>query len=49
MGGRIIMTADAHAEAGILFGYQEAIDLAKSAGFTHSVLLTSSGMVECPL
>ena len=49
MGGRIIITADAHAEAGILFGYQEAIDLAKSAGFTHSVLLTSSGMVECPI
>lgn len=49
MGGRIIITSDAHAASGILFGYQEAIDLAKAAGFTHSVLLTSNGPLESPL
>ena len=49
MGGRIILTADAHAEAGILFGYPEAMELARSAGYAHSVLLTSHGMTECPL
>lgn len=49
MGGRIIITSDAHAAAGILFGYQDAIDLARSAGFTHSVLLTPKGPLECPL
>ena len=49
MGGHVIITSDAHAASGILFGYQEAIDLAKAVGFTHSVLLTSNGTLECPL
>ena len=49
MGGRIIITADAHTPEGILAKYQNAVDLAKSAGFAHSVLLTSSGITECPL
>jgi hypothetical protein len=49
MGGRIIITADADTPKGIVAKYQSAIDLAKSAGFTQSVLLTSSGLTECPL
>ena len=49
MGGRIILTSDAHAESGILFGYQEAMELARSVGYSRSVLLTSDGMVECAL
>ena len=49
MGGRIIITADAHAEAGVLFGYEKAVELARSAGFTYAVLLTANGTVECPL
>jgi histidinol-phosphatase (PHP family) len=49
MGGRIIITADAHTPEGILAKYQNAIDLAKSAGFTHTVLLTSQGSVDCPI
>ncbi len=43
LGGRIILTADAHTADGIL------IALAKEAGFTESVLLTRNGFVECPL
>ena len=49
MGGRIIITADAHTPDGILAKYQNAINLAKSAGFTHTVLLTSQGSVDCPI
>ena len=49
MGGQIIITADAHTPSGVLFGYETAIDLAKAAGFTHSVLLTSNGLLDCPL
>ena len=49
MGGRIILTADAHTADGVLFGYGEAISLAKRAGFTKSALLTLDGIVECGL
>ena len=49
MGGRIIITADAHTPEGILAKYQNAMDLARSAGFTHTVLLTSKGMTDCPI
>ena len=49
MGGEIILTADAHAAEGILFGYQEAARLAKAAGFKKSAVLTMSGLLECDL
>ena len=49
LGGRIIVTSDAHTADGILYGYDQAIALAKEAGFTESVLLTRNGFVECPL
>lgn len=49
MGGEIILTADAHAAEGILFGYREAIRLAKEAGYKKSTVLTMSGLLECDL
>ena len=49
MGGRIILTADAHTAEGVIFGYEQAIAFAKSAGFTESVLLTLDGSVSCGL
>ena len=47
MGGRVIVTADAHTAEGILFGYQDAIDAAKKAGFKEITLLTLNGPVAC--
>ena len=49
MGGRVILTADAHTADGVLFGYGKAIALAKSAGFTKCTLLTLDGGRECAL
>lgn len=49
MGGRIILTSDAHNASGILYGYDASIALAKSAGFNSCVLLTDTGFSECPL
>jgi len=49
MGGRIILTSDAHNASGILYGYDASIALAKAAGFDRSVILTMDGFVDCPL
>lgn len=49
MGGRIIVTADAHSVGGVVFGYERAIAHARAAGFDRSVLLTQAGAVDCPL
>lgn len=49
MGGRVILTADAHSASAILYGYGRAAALARAAGFTHTVLLTSAGAVESAL
>jgi len=49
MGGRIILTSDAHTAGGILYGYDDAIRLAKAAGFERSTVLTSAGLVDCML
>ena len=49
MGGRIILTADAHSKDTIIAGYDQAAQLARAAGFSSSVLLTAQGAVECPL
>ncbi|MCI8687010.1 MAG: histidinol-phosphatase HisJ family protein [Lawsonibacter sp.] len=46
MGGRVILTADAHSASAIAYGYEAAEELARSAGFTRSVLLTLEGAVE---
>lgn len=49
MGGSVILTADAHSADAIVFGYGAAAELAKSAGFAESVLLTGRGWEACPL
>ena len=49
MGGRILLTADAHRPEQILFGYGLAAETALTAGFRECVLLTAGGFVPCPL
>ena len=49
MGGRVIITADAHTAKGILYGYDQAVSFAKAAGFRESVILTKQGFIPCPL
>lgn len=49
MGGRIILTADAHSADAVVYGYGQAMELARAAGFDRSVLLTLDGPVEVPL
>ena len=49
MGGRIIITADAHHVSGIQFGYADAAALARAAGYETAVLLTRNGWMEYPL
>ena len=49
MGGQVIVTADTHSARTILYGYRDAIELAKSAGYRESVLLTGDGWVSCSL
>ena len=49
MGGQVVITADTHSATTILYAYQQAIELAKTAGYRESVLLTGSGWVSCPL
>lgn len=49
MGGRVILTADAHSASAIVYGYTQAAEMARAAGFIRSVLLTAAGAVEEPL
>ncbi len=49
MGGQVIFTSDAHQTRDILFGYDQAAELAKAAGFRTSAILTRQGIRECPL
>lgn len=49
MGGRVILTSDSHSADTILYGYGYSIDLAKTAGFDHTVVLTARGFADCPL
>lgn len=49
MGGRIILTADAHTAGGIVYGYAAAAEWARSAGFRECAVLTGRGPVPCPL
>lgn len=49
MGGRIILTADAHTADGILYGYDQSSALARAAGFDRCVVLTMNGFMDCPL
>lgn len=49
MGGEVIVTADAHSAESILYGYEQAAQWAKAAGFTHATILTLHGRESCPL
>ena len=49
MGGRVIITSDAHQAETILSGYREAADAAKAAGFARASILTLNGPIECDL
>lgn len=49
MGGRIILTADAHSAGAVVYGYDQAAELARRAGFDRSVVLLRRGAEECPL
>lgn len=49
MGGRIIITADAHSPHTILYAYGAAIAAALAAGYKESAILTRNGVRECPL
>ena len=49
MGGKIILTADAHNTESLTFGYEEAAKLAKSAGFAEVQVLTAEGFAPCAL
>lgn len=49
MGGRIILTADAHSAGNIVYGYDRAAELARAAGFARAAVLTAGGIVEYPL
>jgi histidinol-phosphatase (PHP family) len=49
MGGRVILTSDAHSADAVVFGYRQAAELAEAEGFSESVLLTGDGPISCPL
>lgn len=49
MGGRIILTSDAHNADGVLYGYDQSAELAKAAGFREASLLTMAGERSCAL
>lgn len=49
MGGKVILTSDAHSADAILFGFDLAAEAARSAGFTETAILTMDGPSVCPL
>lgn len=49
MGGDVILTSDAHSAETVLYGYGEAAEAARAAGFRTCVLLTAAGRIACPL
>ena len=49
LGGKVIITADAHSTDSILWGYEEAMRTAKAAGFDSVAVLTKDGFVDQPL
>ena len=46
LGGEVILTADAHNAQGLLFGFREAAEYAKAAGFTDALVLNARGKPE---
>ena len=49
MGGRIILTSDSHSADTVVYGYADAAELARAAGFGESVLMTARGPEMCLL
>ena len=49
MGGQVILTADAHSPTAVVWGYDQAAEWARAAGFTTCALLTDQGFIPCPL
>lgn len=49
MGGRVTITADAHTADALTFGYEEAAQMARDAGFAEVQVLTVRGFVPCAL
>ena len=43
MGGKVIITADAHSVDGLTYGYEEAARQVKAAGFASVQVLTGAG------
>ena len=48
-GGRILLSSDAHHKDHLRFGFDAAVELAKSCGFRTAWLLTPDGWQETPL
>lgn len=48
-GGRVTLTADAHAKEQLTFGFDEALERIRRAGFTQIWTLTGEGFVPMPL
>lgn len=46
LGGRVIITSDAHSPAHICFGYAEAAERARQAGYRSCAILTAGGITE---
>ena len=49
VGGRITFSSDSHSAATVLYGYREAIELARACGFSRCWYRTGRGFVEGPL
>lgn len=48
-GGQVVLTADAHSADALTSQYDQAAELARAAGFDHTVVLTAQGWQDCPL
>lgn len=46
MGGKVIVTSDAHTTGHLLFGYEDAVERAAKAGFESLAILTSGGIKD---
>lgn len=49
MGGRVIITSDAHRSEQLLFGYAEAAAKAREAGYDSCAILTAEGTADCEI
>lgn len=46
LGGKVILTADAHSGENLLFAFEQAAEYARAAGFTQAVVLNAEGKPE---